>query len=110
MNANNAIAEMAANDRLAESTTPAEGVPSPGWMARLPGLLRIFGAAAVLFSLYTYTFFARGWQGSGDLMRYLMLLGHTGALAAIGLASGHFLREGKGARLLVILRSEEHTS
>ncbi len=71
------------------------------WMARLPGLLRAFGAGAILFSLYT--FFARGWEGSSDLIRYLMLLGHTGALAAIGLASGHYLREGKGARLLVIL-------
>jgi hypothetical protein len=71
------------------------------WLKQLPGLLRSFGAAAVLFSLYN--FFARGWEGSGDLIRYLMLLGHTGALAAIGLASGHFLREGKGARLLLTL-------
>lgn len=71
------------------------------WLKKLPGLLRGFGAAVVLFSLYN--FFARGWEGSGDLVRYLMLLSHTGALAAIGLASGHFLREGKGARLLLSL-------
>lgn len=71
------------------------------WMKKLPGLLRGFGALAVLVSLYS--FFARGWEGSSDLIRYLMLLGHTGALAAIGLASGHFLREGKGARLLLTL-------
>ncbi len=71
------------------------------WMKKLPGLLRSFGALAVMFSLYS--FFARGWEGSSDMLRYLMLLGHTGALAAIGLASGHFLKEGKGARLLLFL-------
>ena len=56
---------------------------------------------AVLFSLYT--FLMRGWEGSSVLIRYLMLLGHTGALATIGLASGHFLKEAKGARLLLVL-------
>lgn len=71
------------------------------WLKKLPALLRTFGAMAVLFSLYS--FFARGWEGSSDMLRYLMLLGHTGALAAIGLASGHFLKEGKGARLLLTL-------
>ncbi len=71
------------------------------WTRKLPQLLRGFGAAAVLFSLYT--FLMRGWEGSGDLIRYIMLLGHTGALTIIGLASGHFLKEAKGARLLLVL-------
>lgn len=72
-----------------------------GWMAKLPALLRSLGALAVIASLYG--FLVRGWEGSDDLIRYLMLLGHTGLLAALGLASGHFLREGKGARLLMTL-------
>lgn len=72
-----------------------------GWTAKLPALLRAFGAAAVLFSLYTFLF--RGWEGSGDLIRYTMLLGHTVMLAVIALASGHFFHEGKGPRLLLML-------
>ena len=71
------------------------------WMAKLPIFLRSFGALAVIFSLYSFLF--RGWEGSGDLLRYLMLLGHTGLLAIIALASGHFFREGKGPRLLFML-------
>lgn len=71
------------------------------WMKKLPGLLRGFGAMAVLLSLYT--FLARGWEGSGDLVRYLMLLGHTGLLTAIALGSAHFLKEGKSPRVLMML-------
>ena len=71
------------------------------WMAKLPIFLRSFGALAVIFSLYSFLF--RGWEGSGDLLRYLMLLGHTGLLAVIALASGHYFREGKGPRLLFML-------
>lgn len=78
-----------------------QSAPAREWMKKLPDLLRGLGALAVLISLYN--FFALGWEGSSDLLRYLMLLGHTGALAGIGLASGHFLREGKGARLLLSL-------
>ncbi len=104
MNSNSPTLELDIDlDIELEDKAPSNREPhaSREWMTRLPGLLRTFGAGAILFSLYT--FFARGWEGSSDLIRYLMLLGHTGALAAIGLASGHFLREGKGARLLVIL-------
>ncbi len=82
-------------------TEETEAPNSGQWMQRMPAILRAIGAAAVLFSLYN--FLMRGWEGSGDLLRYLMLLGHTGALAAIGLASGHYLKEGKGARLLLTL-------
>ena len=71
---------------------------SPHWSQRLPSILRGIGAIAILCSLYS--FLMRGWEGSDDLMRFLMLLGHTGILAIIGLSSGYFLKEGKGARLL----------
>jgi hypothetical protein len=75
--------------------------PHAGWMKKLPELLRILGASALLFAMYG--FLVRGWQSGDDVSRYLMLLGHTGLLAAIGLASGHWLKEPKGARLLVTL-------
>ncbi|HEY9198365.1 MAG TPA: hypothetical protein VIR60_03290 [Gammaproteobacteria bacterium] len=72
-----------------------------GWMTKLPALLRILGAGALIVAMYG--FLVRGWQSGNDVSRYLMLLGHTGLLAAIGLASGHWLKEAKGARLLVTL-------
>lgn len=70
-------------------------------MKRLPALLRIVGAGALVVAMYS--FLVRGWQSGNDVSRYLMMLGHTGLLAAIGLASGHWLKEGKGARLLLTL-------
>lgn len=70
-----------------------------GWVQKLPAVLRSLGALAVLFSLYS--FLMRGWEGADDALRYLMLLGHTVLLAVLGLGSGHFLQEGKGARLLM---------
>jgi hypothetical protein len=83
-------------------TNPAEPKTSGNrWIKQLPNLLRSFGTIVILFSLYN--FLMRGWDGGSDLTRYLMLLGHTGLLAVIGLSSGHFLKEGKGARLLLIL-------
>ena len=80
---------------------PADEFEAVGMSGKLPALLRGLGAAAVLLSLYG--FLMKGWEGSDDLIRYLMLLGHTVALAVIGLASGHWLKEGKGARILLIL-------
>jgi hypothetical protein len=71
------------------------------WSKKLPGLLRSVGAIAILLSLYS--FMMRGWDGGSDLIRYCMLLGHTCLLAVIALASGHFLKEGKGPRLLLML-------
>jgi hypothetical protein len=70
-------------------------------MKKLPGLLRILGTTALLVAMYS--FLVKGWHSGSDVFRYLLMLGHTGAMAAIGLASGHWLREGKGARLLLTL-------
>ena len=72
-----------------------------GWMQNLPDLLRILGAGALIIAMYG--FLVRGWQSGNDVSRYLMLLGHTGLLSVIGLASGHWLKEAKSARLLVTL-------
>lgn len=71
------------------------------WVRVLPKLLRSLGAAAVLFSLYSFLF--KGWEGSSDLIRYSMLLGHTLLLTILALGSGYFFREGKGPRLLMML-------
>jgi len=60
-------------------------------MKKLPTLLRILGAAALIIAMYS--FLAKGWQSGNDVFRYLLMLGHTGILAAIGLASGHWLKE-----------------
>jgi hypothetical protein len=68
---------------------------------KLPALLRILGATALLFAMYS--FLVRGWQEGNDMFRYLLLLSHTGMLTAIGLVSGHYLKESKGARLLLVL-------
>ncbi len=68
---------------------------------KLPTLLRLLGAAALVIAMYS--FLAKGWQSGNDVLRYLLMLGHTGLLAAIGLASGHWLKESKGARLLLTL-------
>lgn len=72
-----------------------------GLMNKLPAFLRIVGAGALLVAMYS--FLALGWQSGNDLTRYGMLLGHTVFLAAVGVASGHWLKEGKGARLLLTL-------
>jgi len=71
------------------------------WMKNLPAILRILGAGAVLVAMYS--FLVRGWDSGNDMFRYFLMLGHTGALAAIGLASAHWLKESKGARLLLTL-------
>ncbi|MBV1911587.1 MAG: hypothetical protein KUG78_20010 [Kangiellaceae bacterium] len=71
------------------------------WLGYLPMLLRGFGALAVVISLYT--FLARGWDESGDMIRFLVFLGHTVALAAIGLVNAKVIKEAKGARLLFML-------
>lgn len=70
-------------------------------VANLPGLLRLLGTTALLIAMYS--FLVKGWQSGNDVFRYLLMLGHTGVLAAIGLASGHWLNESKGARLLLTL-------
>jgi hypothetical protein len=70
-------------------------------MQRLPQLLRMAGATALLVAMYS--FLVQGWQDGNDLLRYSMLLGHSLLLCGVGLASGHWLQEAKGARLLVTL-------
>ena len=70
-------------------------------MKKLPSLLRILGTTALLVAMYS--FLVKGWHSGGDVFRYLLMLGHTGAMTAIGLTSGHWLKEGKGARLLLTL-------
>lgn len=81
--------------------TPARDVTRLEFLANLPNLLRILGTGVLLIAMYS--FLAKGWQSGNDAFRYLMMLGHTGILAAIGLASGHWLKESKGARLLLTL-------
>jgi hypothetical protein len=69
--------------------------------SKLTDLLRILGAGSLLIAMYSFLF--EGWQNGNDIYRYLMLLGHTGVLALLGLFSGHWLKESKGARLLLTL-------
>ena len=84
------------------TTSPEPSLPqTPNWVSKLPTLLRTIGAAAVLFSLYSFLF--KGWEGSNDVIRYLILLGHTGLLGAVALISGHLFKEGKSPRLLMML-------
>ena len=80
---------------------PEHASGAGGWLANLPALLRSLGAAAILFSLYS--FLVRGWSGGDDLVRYAVLLGHTVLLAVIALASVRWLGESKGPRLLLTL-------
>ncbi|VAX10374.1 hypothetical protein MNBD_GAMMA26-155 [hydrothermal vent metagenome] len=70
-------------------------------MQKLPTLLRIMGAGALVVAMYS--FLTKGWYSGNDVFRYLLMLAHTGLLATIGLASGHWLKESKGARLLLTL-------
>ncbi|WP_455203103.1 hypothetical protein [Kaarinaea lacus] len=67
----------------------------------LPRLLRSIGAMSLLAAISI--FLLQGWEAGNDIYRYLLLLGHTVGLAVIGFASGHWLRESKGARLLLII-------
>jgi len=84
-------------NEIDEVLTPSEF----DFMKKLPGLLRILGTGALLIAMYS--FLIKGWDNGNDVFRYLLMLGHTGLLAAIGLASGHWLKESKGARLLLTL-------
>jgi len=70
-------------------------------IAWLPNLLRWLGAGALIIAMYS--FLMKGWHQDNDLQRYWFLLGHTAALALIGVLCGRYLKEGKGARLLLSL-------
>ncbi|HBD11786.1 MAG TPA: hypothetical protein DCZ13_06535, partial [Porticoccaceae bacterium] len=82
-------------------TETAKPVDKPTLLQLLPKILRGIGAGALVVAMYS--FLVQGWQSGNDVFRYLLMLGHTGALAAIGLASGHWLQESKSARLLTTL-------
>ncbi len=80
---------------------PKPQIKSQPLLQKLPGLLRGAGAAAILMALYS--FLIEGWQNTSDMSLYLILFGHTAGLTLIALACGYFFREGKGARLLLML-------
>lgn len=71
------------------------------YLKTLPTLLRVLGALTLMAAISIYLL--QGWKSGNDVYRYLLLLGHTVILAAVGFASGHLLRESKGARLLLII-------
>jgi len=70
-------------------------------MFDLPRLLRSIGAVSLLAAISI--FLLQGWENGNDVYRYMLLLGHTVGLAIIGFASGHWLGESKGARLLLMI-------
>ena len=80
---------------------PANPLEKFDLMSRLPVLLHILATAALLIAMYS--FLVKGWQSGNDVFRYLLMLAHTGFLTAVGIASGHWLKESKGARLLLTL-------
>ena len=67
----------------------------------LPRLLRSIGAVSLLAAISI--FLLQGWENGNDVYRYLLLLGHTVGLVIIGFASGRWLGESKGARLLLMI-------
>lgn len=83
---------------------PAADPPAAAPARRAPtlsALLRGAGALVIVAAFVLYLF--EGWREGDDLTRYLILLGHTGVLTLAGFALGHWLREPRGARLLVAL-------
>jgi len=71
------------------------------WLQKLPTLIRMAGTSAILFALYS--FLLEGWKDSSDFSIFLIFLVHTGALTVLALGIGHFFKEGKGARSLLML-------
>lgn len=69
--------------------------------ASLSSLLRTLGAGVLIASVSMFLF--KGWDSSGDIQRYLMLLAHTVVLALTGLLIGYWVGESKGARLFLCL-------
>ena len=72
--------------------------PAPAPMS-LGRLLHGLGALVVVAAFSVFLF--QQWAEGNDLSRYGLLLGNTLLLAGAGLASGLWLREAHGARLLV---------
>jgi hypothetical protein len=90
-----------------ENTSTTQGPARAGWLftgglfESLPTLLRGLGATILIVSVSVFLF--QGWDSGNDIYRYALLLMHTAGLAAVGFLSGHWIREGKGARLLLAL-------
>ncbi len=84
-------------------TNAVDGSPPPPAVhfRNLSRILRGLGAVVLVVSLSV--FLLRGWEQGNDIQRYLLLLAHTVLLAATGLASGYWLKDGKGARTLLSL-------
>lgn len=62
-------------------------------------LLRLCGAAMIVAA--GGTFLVQSWDQTGDVLRYLALLGMTGLLPAVAYLCGVRFREGRSARVLV---------
>ncbi|MET1254323.1 hypothetical protein [Aliikangiella maris] len=80
---------------------PPEQKHQSSWLNYLPILLRSLGGFAILIALYSFVL--QGWQTHGDGIRYIIFLTHTLLLAVIALLIGKYLKESKGARLLLSL-------
>ena len=91
----------------ASTTACGAAAPRSTWLdtvvrcVSLSRLLRVFGAAVLLASVSV--FLLQGWQSGNDVNRYLLMLAHTVLLAGTGFASGHWIREMKGARLFLAM-------
>lgn len=68
---------------------------------KLPSLLRLLGAAVLLASLSIFLF--QGWLSSGDLYRYVVLIGFSALLSGAGLASSHVIGDNVSARLFMAI-------
>lgn len=69
--------------------------------SRLPKVLRSLGVVTLLASVSIYLM--QGWEAGSHLTRFLLLWGHTIALAGVGIFCSQFLKEQKGARILLMM-------
>ena len=77
--------------------------PVTGLLAKInfPQLLRTLGATSLLAAISLFLF--QGWDNASDLDRYLLLFGHTVGLTLLGFSIGHWMKESKSARLLIMI-------
>jgi len=66
-----------------------------------PQILRMLGATSLLAAISLFLF--QGWDNASDLDRYLLLFGHTVGLTLLGFSIGHWMKESKSARLLIMI-------